>query len=247
MTTIAADGRRSTLAFGLGLVRHPVRPRRWAIGAYLEGVEAGTRATAERLGHLSARCTFGADVTSASAPMTDDRTNVCLVKPSGAGDGAFGDPEALLRGEIERDPLLADRFRRARLVRPPAVLGPLAVDAGDTSIDGLLLAGDASGFVDPMTGDGLRFAIVHGELAALAALDAHRARLARCPREASRRAPARVRLEVALQPCPPRDRRITARGALGRGRRARLSRAVCVRAIVAPATGHCSNCGQWLR
>ena len=34
--TIAADGRRSTLAFGLGLAHHPARPRRWAIGAYLE-------------------------------------------------------------------------------------------------------------------------------------------------------------------------------------------------------------------
>ena len=35
---IAADGRHSTLAFGLGLARHPDRPRRWAIGAYFEGV-----------------------------------------------------------------------------------------------------------------------------------------------------------------------------------------------------------------
>src|SRR5688572_1798830 len=34
--TIAADGRRSTIAFGLGLARHPARPRRWAIGAYYE-------------------------------------------------------------------------------------------------------------------------------------------------------------------------------------------------------------------
>jgi flavin-dependent dehydrogenase len=32
--TIAADGRRSTLAFSLGLARHPPAPRRWAIGAY---------------------------------------------------------------------------------------------------------------------------------------------------------------------------------------------------------------------
>jgi menaquinone-9 beta-reductase len=32
---------------------------------------------------------------------------------------------------------------------------------------GLLLAGDAGGFVDPMTGDGLRFALRGGELAAL--------------------------------------------------------------------------------
>jgi len=35
---IAADGRRSALAFGLGLARHPERPRRWAIGAYFENV-----------------------------------------------------------------------------------------------------------------------------------------------------------------------------------------------------------------
>ncbi len=34
--TIAADGRHSTIAFGLGLARHPRSPRRWAIGAYFE-------------------------------------------------------------------------------------------------------------------------------------------------------------------------------------------------------------------
>src|SRR5262245_26713999 len=36
--TIAADGRRSTLAFGLGLARHPDPPGRWAIGGDFEGV-----------------------------------------------------------------------------------------------------------------------------------------------------------------------------------------------------------------
>jgi flavin-dependent dehydrogenase len=104
--------------------------------------------------------------------VTGDLTNVCLVKPSRAGDSELGNPGALLRSELDRDPALADRFRRARLVRPPTMLGPLAVDAGDAWIDGLLLAGDAAGFVDPMTGDGLRFAFRGGELAALAALRA---------------------------------------------------------------------------
>jgi flavin-dependent dehydrogenase len=52
------------------------------------------------------------------------------------------------------------------------VLGPLAADATGRVIDGLLLAGDAAGFVDPMTGDGLRFAVRGGELAAAAALEA---------------------------------------------------------------------------
>jgi flavin-dependent dehydrogenase len=52
------------------------------------------------------------------------------------------------------------------------VLGPLAVDVREPSVDGLLLAGDAAGFVDPMTGDGLRFAVQGGDLAARAALRA---------------------------------------------------------------------------
>src|SRR5262249_23003617 len=40
--TIAADGRCSTVASGLGLTRHPARPRRWAIGAYAAGVRGMT-------------------------------------------------------------------------------------------------------------------------------------------------------------------------------------------------------------
>ena len=39
------------------------------------------------------------------------------------------------------------------------MLGPLAVDVAQGDIAGLLLAGDAAGFIDPMTGDGLRFAV----------------------------------------------------------------------------------------
>src|SRR5262249_23093451 len=52
-------------------------------------------------------------------------------------------------------------------------IGPLAIDATNAPIpEGLLLAGDAAGFIDPMTGDGLRFAVRGGELAAEAALRA---------------------------------------------------------------------------
>ena len=46
------------------------------------------------------------------------------------------------------------------------MLGPLAVDVTAAGVDGLLLAGDAAGFVDPMTGDGLRLAMRGAELAA---------------------------------------------------------------------------------
>ena len=159
---IAADGRHSTLSFGLGLARHPPRPRRWAIGAYYEAFpSAGT------LGEMHVR--RGRYIGVATVPGR--LTNVCVVRASGPADPDLADPRALLARELARDPVLRDRAAGARLVTTPVVLGPLAVDAMSSTVDGLLLAGDAAGFIDPMTGDGLRFAIRGGELAASAALD----------------------------------------------------------------------------
>jgi menaquinone-9 beta-reductase len=161
--TIAADGRRSTIAFGLGLAAHPAAPRRWAVGGYCDGVEG-----LSSLGEMHVR----RDGYIGVAPMPGGLANVCVVRPSSAGDPELRDPAALITRALAADARLADRFAGARLVAAPAVLGPLAVDVRDASIDGLLLAGDAAGFVDPITGDGLRFAVRGGELAAAAALDA---------------------------------------------------------------------------
>jgi len=168
--TIAADGRHSTLAFALGLARHPSRPRRWAIGGYFENASTPRSSASDggAFGEMHIRRGRYIGV----APVPGGLTNVCLVKPSAPGDALLRDPAALLRAELARDPALRDRFSGARLVQPPVVLGPLAVDACGDPIDGLLTAGDSSGFIDPMTGDGLRFAIRGGELAALAALEA---------------------------------------------------------------------------
>jgi flavin-dependent dehydrogenase len=75
-----------------------------------------------------------------------------------------------LRAAVAADSLLGARFDRARMVGKPVMLGPLAVDAVAAGAPGLLLAGDAAGFIDPMTGDGLRFAFAGGRLAATEAL-----------------------------------------------------------------------------
>jgi flavin-dependent dehydrogenase len=106
------------------------------------------------------------------APLPGGLTNVCVVKPSGPGDTALADPARMIARELQQDPVLRDRFAGARLAAAPVVLGPLAVDVRGVAIDGLLLAGDAAGFIDPMTGDGLRFATRGAELVALAALQA---------------------------------------------------------------------------
>jgi flavin-dependent dehydrogenase len=154
---IAADGRHSRLAFDLGLAQHPARPRRWAIGAYFTDVD-GLSQSGEmhvRRGHYMG-----------VAPMPGSIANACLVVPHDAGTSGWRDAGALLTAHLAQDPLLAPRFARARMATSPAVLGPMAVDARAAGVPGLLLAGDAAGFIDPMTGDGMTFALRGAELAA---------------------------------------------------------------------------------
>jgi menaquinone-9 beta-reductase len=163
--TIAADGRHSTLAFALGLARHPIRPRRYAIGIYAEHV-SGMSGFGEM--HIRRGRYIGV------APLPDGRANICLVKPLWSVARSLGDPAETLRRELARDEWLGERTATARFCGSPIVLGPLAVNVVSPRHvpRGLLLSGDAAGFVDPMTGDGLRFAIRGGELAANAALTA---------------------------------------------------------------------------
>jgi flavin-dependent dehydrogenase len=168
--TIGADGRRSILAFGLGLAHHPAHPRRWAIGAYYENVDGMSS-----LGEMHVR--RGRYI--GLAPLPGGLTNVCLVKPfegavAGLSQTRSTDPlfARLLTEELAADRWLCGRFSAARMVVRPVVLGPLAVDVAREDVPGLFLAGDAAGFIDPITGDGLRFAIRGGALAAAAALDA---------------------------------------------------------------------------
>jgi flavin-dependent dehydrogenase len=174
---IAADGRRSRLALPLGLARHPRRPRRWAIGAYFENV-AGLTSFGEM--HVRRGRYLGI------APVPGPSVNVCLVAPGQAlrpgrstrPSAAPDDLSRLLQQAIDGDPELRERFAGARMTSAPVVLGPLAIDAVAAGAPGILLAGDAAGFIDPMTGDGLRFAVRGGELAAQVALAALSGRLA---------------------------------------------------------------------
>ncbi|MFN8062788.1 MAG: FAD-dependent monooxygenase, partial [Vicinamibacterales bacterium] len=157
--TIAADGRHSTLAVGLGLGRYPTSPRRWVTGAYFAGVE-GLGA----LGEMHVRD----DAYVGVAPLPNGLANVCVVS---AARERFRRPRGLLAEVVAGDALLRARFERATRVTDPVTLGPLAFDASAAGCPGLLLAGDAAGFIDPMTGDGVRLAIRGGILAAAVALE----------------------------------------------------------------------------
>ena len=163
---IAADGRGSRLASRVNLASYARAPRRWAFGAYFANVSR----MSER-GEMHIRC--GAYI--GVAPLPGGLTNVSVVidgsGPAKAGHYAKGEQQTLVRRTLDADAALRDRFAAATQASPVTVLGPLAVNARAAGCPGLLLAGDAAGFVDPMTGDGLRFALQGGELAAHAALD----------------------------------------------------------------------------
>jgi geranylgeranyl reductase family protein len=162
---IAADGRGSKLADACRLSWFARRPRRWAFGAYFTDV-----AGLSRHGEMHVR----GDGYLGVAPLPGGIANVCVVKEVRHDGGARlrgGDPSRLVRAALEADPVLRERFVHARQISPVVTLGPLAIESRRPGAPGLLLAGDAAGFVDPMTGDGLRFALRGGVLAAEAALE----------------------------------------------------------------------------
>jgi flavin-dependent dehydrogenase len=154
---IAADGRHSRIAFALGLARHPRCPRRWAIGAYFENV-----ADLSDVGEMHVRGGHYIGV----APMPGGVANACLVLPHEHDANGWRDAASMLTSHLAADPALKARFANARMIGAPAVLGPMAVDAHTCGLPGMMLAGDAAGFIDPMTGDGLTFALRGAELAA---------------------------------------------------------------------------------
>jgi flavin-dependent dehydrogenase len=173
---IAADGRGSRLASRVSLASYASTPRRWAFGAYFSHV---SRMSARGEMHIRRGAYIGV------APLPGGLTNVSVVidgpaaayaagpasAPGKAGHYGRDEQQTIVRRALDADAVLRDRFAAATQISPVTVLGPLAVNARAAGCPGLLLAGDAAGFVDPMTGDGLRFALRGGELAAHAALD----------------------------------------------------------------------------
>ena len=161
---IAADGRRSRLALPLGLARHPRRPRRWAIGAYFDDV-AGLTAFGEM--HVRRGRYLGI------APVPPGRNAAptsCLVvlraERHAALDGSR-DPSRLLLRAIEGDAQAARAIRRRADdggARSCSARWPWT--RGAPARPGCSSPATRPGFIDPMTGDGLRFAVRGGELAA---------------------------------------------------------------------------------
>ena len=105
------------------------------------------------------------------APLGDGIANVAMVLRDAAAR-VRGRVEACFWEVVRSLPGLAGRLDRAALTRPVLATGPLSFRARRLSAEGVLLVGDAGGFYDPFTGQGVHRALVSASLAARVALAA---------------------------------------------------------------------------
>jgi geranylgeranyl reductase family protein len=157
---VGADGRRSVVARGLGLLREHPRMRRFGVRGYWEGMEA--------LGETGEMHVGGGGYCGV-APLSGTAANVAFVLPEGEMRAAAGDVEGFYRDALRRRwPRLHERLSGARLRDPPRAIGPLALECRGVAVPGAVLVGDAAGFYDPFTGEGVTLALRTAELAATA-------------------------------------------------------------------------------
>lgn len=160
---IAADGRHSRVARKLGLLAEPSRHRRFAVRGHFAGVE-GLGDAGEM--HVASGGYCGV------APLPDGLANVAIVLAPEALAAAAGDLPGFFLRTLRGLPELGERLARARLLAPPRAIGPLAVETRRPWAPGALLVGDAAGFYDPFTGEGVTLALRGARDAAEVALAA---------------------------------------------------------------------------
>lgn len=155
---VGADGRRSVVARSLRLLHEHPRLRKFAVRGHWRGMQGLTECGEMHVGG-GGYCGI--------APLGPDAANVAFVLDRREMAAAGGDLEAFYRRAIaERWPRLAERLAGATLEAPPRAIGPLALQAGGLSAPGAMLVGDAAGFYDPFTGEGVTLALRSAELAA---------------------------------------------------------------------------------
>jgi len=162
---IAADGRASVIAHRLGCRRRH-RLARMALVTYVSGVPG--------CGEVGEIFVDPPDYAILN-PLAPDRVNLSLVVPLAHAVPWRARLEDFFAARVKQLPHLARRLVGAVRVAPLASLGPLAYHVAPPREGGVLFVGDAAGFYDPFTGEGIFTALRSAELAAETVVDALRA------------------------------------------------------------------------
>lgn len=108
-------------------------------------------------------------------PLADDEVSVGVTAEAAYLYREGRDPEAIFRREIEVNPWIRDNLAAAAKTAPVRATGDYSYRSRHCAADGLVLAGDAFAFLDPVYSSGVFLALWSGERAAreaVAALDA---------------------------------------------------------------------------
>jgi menaquinone-9 beta-reductase len=166
---IAADGIHSTTARRLGLAR-PGRLRKIGLVAHMRGI-ASLGSYTEM--HVANRRYVG--VAPLEASPEGDLSNVAMVVDEARdGRAIAGRATEFLLEALGTFPGLRGRMPRAAITKPVLTVSGLNVCARCASARGVLLVGDAAGYYDPFTGEGMYRALRSAQLAAEVAADALR-------------------------------------------------------------------------
>ena len=153
---VAADGRASVVAHRLGLRRpHPLA--RMAFVTYLTGL-----ADAGDVGEIFVDPPDYAILN----PVAPDRVNMSIVVPLAHGAPFSERLDAFFVARVKQLPHLARRVAGATIATRVRALGPLAYRVAPPAVGGVVLVGDAAGFYDPFTGEGVFTGLRSAELAA---------------------------------------------------------------------------------
>jgi flavin-dependent dehydrogenase len=161
---IGADGRDSVVARRLGLHQPHPTLRRMALVAYYEGL-VGTRCTVPLLQDHGLIC-IGNRSYCILNPIGERLTNAAIVVDQGIVQGWKGSLDELFDSTLPAFPLALRALRGTGRRGAVRCLGPLAFRAHHTAKAGALLIGDAAGFYDPFTGEGVGHALCSARLAA---------------------------------------------------------------------------------
>lgn len=156
---VGADGRASVVARALGLVR-PHRLRRLALIRHVSGIE-GLGDRGEIYVDPPDYCILN--------PVAPGIANVGLVVPLAHARPYHSRLEIFMAARLRQLRHVAARLAGMKAEGPVMAMGPLAYRVGEPRVGGVLLAGDAAGFYDPFTGEGLYTALRSAELLAEAA------------------------------------------------------------------------------